>query len=52
MHDDVNRSIIDRRDHGSEGGAKAKGDCIPQSDTEVANGETEGEAADTPERTP
>lgn len=50
VHDGVDLASVDGRDQRAEGGAEAERDGVAQGDAEVADGEAEGEAADSPER--
>lgn len=52
VKDGMNLVVIDRGDDRPEGGAKAKGDGVSESDAEIADGEAEGEAAGSPENSP
>ena len=52
VEDDVDGAVVDRWDEGSEGGAEAEGDGIAEGETEVSDGEAEGDAADAPEHSP
>ena len=52
VDDGVDRTIVDGWDESAEGGAEAQSDGVTKSDAEVADGETEGKAADSPKRTP
>ena len=52
VEDDVNGTVVDGWDEGSEGGAEAQGNSITEGEAEIADGEAEGDAADAPENSP
>ena len=52
VEDGVDGAVVDGWDEGSEGGAETEGDGVAEGETEVSDGEAEGDAADAPEDSP
>src|SRR5665213_162088 len=49
MQDGMELAVVNRGNQRAERGAKAEGDGVTEAKAEVADGEAEGEAADSPE---